>query len=54
MLPGILQMESLTISGQGAINISTDENDRSPVSSIGGQVFWSDTAWKSMKNQVKK
>ena len=45
----------LTISGQGALNISTDENDRFPVSSTqGGYSFWSGTAWKSMKNQVKK
>ena len=44
----------LTISGQGAISVTEDENYRSPVSSIGGQVFYSDTAWKSIKNQVKK
>ena len=37
------------------LNISTDENDRFPVSSTqGGYSFWSGTAWKSMKNQVKK
>ena len=44
----------LTISGQGAISVTENENYRSPVSSIGGQVFYSDTAWKSIKNQVKK
>lgn len=45
----------LTISGQGPLNISTSENQRFPISSTqGGYSYWNDTAWKSMKNQVKK
>lgn len=45
----------LTISGQGAISISKDENYRQPVSSTQyGYFFTNGTSWKSIQNKVKK
>ena len=45
----------LTISGQGALSLSEDDQHRFPVSSTqGGYAYSNDTSWKSIKNQVKK
>nr|WP_295277770.1 leucine-rich repeat domain-containing protein [uncultured Blautia sp.] len=45
----------LTISGQGAISISDEENYRQPVSSTQyGYTFTNGTAWKSIQNRIKK
>ena len=45
----------LTISGYGPLSISTEENNRYPVSSTNGWFsFSSDSSWKAIKNQIRK
>lgn len=45
----------LTISGYGPLSISTEENNRYPVSSTNSWFsFSSDSSWKAIKNQIRK